>query len=145
MELTFTSPALLFPAVSLILLAYTNRFHSLATLLRQLLEQYRRGPTHSLYLQLENLLVRLKLIRWMQALGILSVMLAVVCMLVLFERAQGWGTGLFVLSLLSLIASLCVSLYETHLSIGALKVQVQEVMADVELEQKAGMSAFEDD
>ncbi len=145
MELTFTSPALLFPAVSLILLAYTNRFHALAILLRQLLDQYGKAPTHGLYVQIENVLRRVKLIRWMQGLGILSVTLAVVCMLVLFEGQQAWGRSLFFLSLISLIGSLSVSLYETHLSIGALRVQVHDVMADIELKQKAGLDSFDDD
>lgn len=39
-ELTLTTPALLFSAVSLILLAYTNRFLSYAQLVRQLRDRY---------------------------------------------------------------------------------------------------------
>lgn len=146
MELTYTSPALLFPAVSLILLAYVNRFHALATLLRQLLDQYRIEPSHSLYMQIANLMRRVRLIRVMQAMGILSVLLAVVCMLVLFQQGgQFWGRAIFFMSLLSLLASLILSLYETHLSVDALKVQVHDVMDDVELTRKVGLTSFDDD
>jgi hypothetical protein len=146
MELTYTSPALLFPAVSLILLAYVNRFHALAMLLRQLLDQYRSTPTHSLHQQIANLMRRIRLIRVMQALGILSVLFAVLCMLVLFQQGgQFGGRVLFFTSLVSLLSSLSVSLYETHLSVDALNVQVHDVMDDVELTRKVGLTSFDDD
>jgi Protein of unknown function (DUF2721) len=146
MELTYTSPALLFPAVSLILLAYVNRFHALAILLRQLLDQYRLEPSHSLHVQIANLMRRVRLIRFMQALGILSVLFAVLCMLVLFQQGgQFGGRALFFASLVSLLSSLAVSLYETHLSVDALKVQVHDVMDDAELKRKVGLTSFEDD
>ena len=68
-ELTLTTPALLFSAVSLILLAYTNRFLSYAQLVRQLRDRYMENPTDITVAQIENLRKRLNLTRTMQGLG----------------------------------------------------------------------------
>ena len=43
MEITFNTPALLFPAISLLLLAYTNRYLALANLIRKLHDEYMKG------------------------------------------------------------------------------------------------------
>lgn len=77
-ELTLTTPALLFSAVSLILLAYTNRFLSYAQLVRQLRDRYMENPTDITVAQIENLRKRLNLTRTMQGLGIASLLLCVV-------------------------------------------------------------------
>ena len=71
-ELTLTTPALLFSAVSLILLAYTNRFLSYAQLVRQLRDRYMENPSDITVAQIENLRKRLNLTRTMQGLGIAS-------------------------------------------------------------------------
>lgn len=71
-ELTLTTPALLFSAVSLILLAYTNRFLSYAQLVRQLRDRYMENPSDITEAQIENLRKRLNLTRRMQGLGIAS-------------------------------------------------------------------------
>ncbi len=79
-ELTLTTPALLFSAISLILLAYTNRFLSYAQLVRQLRDRYMENPTDITVAQIENLRKRLNLTRTMQGLGIASLFLCVVSM-----------------------------------------------------------------
>ncbi|TMI88679.1 MAG: DUF2721 domain-containing protein, partial [Bacteroidetes bacterium] len=69
MEITFTTPALLFPAISLLLLAYTNRFLALANLVRKLHEQYKRGEENKIILQqIHSLRRRIRLVRYMQGL-----------------------------------------------------------------------------
>ena len=84
-ELTLTTPALLFSAVSLILLAYTNRFLSYAQLVRQLRDRYMENPTDITVAQIENLRKRLNLTRTMQGLGIASLFLCVVSMFVAYR------------------------------------------------------------
>ena len=79
-ELTLTTPALLFSAVSLILLAYTNRFLSYAQLVRQLRDRYMENPSDITVAQIENLRKRLNLTRTMQGLGIASLFFCVVSM-----------------------------------------------------------------
>ena len=90
-ELTLTTPALLFSAVSLILLAYTNRFLSYAQLVRTLKEQHLEHPSNVTRAQIDNLRRRLHLTRTMQALGVSSLFLCVVTMFLIY-------VGLLVLS-----------------------------------------------
>ena len=72
-DIDINTPALLFPAITLLMLAYTNRFLSLASLVRKLHEEYSRGEREkNLLKQIKNLRSRINLIRYMQALGVLS-------------------------------------------------------------------------
>lgn len=124
MELTVGTPALLFPTISLLLLAYTNRFLALAALIRDLQSRYRDTHEPMLMLQIDNLRRRVLLIRNMQFLGLVSLFLCVVCMLMLLA---GWilvGRGLFVFSLLLMLASLGLSLREIQISVHALNIQL---------------------
>ncbi len=127
MNINLTTPALLFPAVSLLMLAFTNRFLALAALIRTLHADYEKGPSARIAAQIANLRHRVYLIRNMQAFGITSMLLAVVCMFCLFE---GWiraGNIVFGLSLLALIGSLLLSLREIQLSVNALEVQLADM------------------
>ena len=72
MSLELTTPALLFPAISLLLLAYTNRFLTLAALIRELHGRYPKGHEDTVLGQIINLRTRVRLIRAMQALGVVS-------------------------------------------------------------------------
>lgn len=87
-ELTLTTPALLFSAVSLILLAYTNRFLSYAQLVRQLRDRYMENPTDITVAQIENLRKRLNLTRTMQGLGIASLFFCVISMFLIYIGLQ---------------------------------------------------------
>jgi hypothetical protein len=109
MELSLTTPALLFPAVSLLLLAYTNRFLALAALIRELHSRYKNNRDELLIAQIRNLRQRVMLIRNMQALGVSSLLLCVVCMFRLFAGWVSAGKAIFGISLLWLITSLALS------------------------------------
>lgn len=127
MDLTLSTPALLFPAISLLLLAYTNRFLALASLIRDLQSQYRDSPEHQLREQIDNLRRRVLLIRNMQILGVASLLLCVVCMLVLFAGLPAAGRWLFSLSLVLMVASLVLSLRELQISVVALRIQLRGI------------------
>lgn len=129
MELNLTTPALLFPAVSLLLLAYTNRFLTLGTLIRELHRRYQENGDKLLERQILQLRRRVVLIRRMQATGAISLLLCVLCMFVLFG---GWivlGKLLFAASLILLAASLVLSVIEIQISVRALDLQLEELMS----------------
>jgi hypothetical protein len=127
MELTLTTPALLFPAISLLLLAYTNRFLTLAGLIRELYARYKTDPDPKIIGQLANLRYRIVIIRNMQAFGVSSFFLCVLCMFVLFAGQPALGKWIFGLSLVLLLVSLGLSLREIQVSIDALTLQIEDV------------------
>ncbi len=133
MELTITTPALLFPTVSLILLAYTNRFLAIASLIRKLAGDYRHKPEARLAAEIGQLKVRLRLIRDMQLLSILSLFLSVLCMFFLFNHEQVIAKYIFGTSLVLMLASLALSLREIQISTRALSIQLQDIGEDVKL------------
>lgn len=132
MEISLTTPALLFPAVSLLLLAFTNRFLAIATLIRQLHKSYMVDKRTVLEGQLKNLRRRLLLIRLMQFFGVLSLFLCVLAMFFIYMRIDRWGEFVFAVSLVSLLLSLFVSMREIQLSTHALDIE----LSDMELGSK---------
>lgn len=128
MEITFTTPALLFPAITLLLLAYTNRFLAIAGLIRKLHDEYVSGKENKVLLQqLRNLRTRINYIRMMQALGVFSFLCCVVCMFSIYKNWIGATGYIFGLSLLSLLASLILSLIEIFLSTKALELELSDI------------------
>ncbi len=127
-NMTLTTPALLFPAISLLLLAYTNRFLTLAQVIRQL-HPGKSGPVTELAMrQLGGLKRRIGLIKLMQGFGVMSFLLCALSMFALFIELQTAGKVLFGLSLLALAVSLLVSLWEVLVSTEALNI----VLGDME-------------
>ena len=127
MDLTLTTPALLFPAISLLLLAFTNRFLTLANLMRELYARYKKEPDPKIKGQLKNLRYRIILIRNMQAWGIASFFGCVLCMFVLFAGQIVLGQWIFAASLIFLLIALGLSLREIQVSIDALTLQISDL------------------
>ncbi len=121
-ELTLTTPTLLFSAVSLILLAYTNRFLSYAQLVRTLKDRYMEDPSDVTIAQILNLRKRLYLTRTMQILGIGSLFLCVVTMFMIYIGLIFLSVIIFGVALVLLIASLGVSIYEIQISTHSLDI-----------------------
>lgn len=126
-ELTLTTPALLFSAVSLILLAYTNRFLSYAQLIRTLDGQHREHPSQVTRAQIDNLRCRLHLTRSMQTLGVVSLLLCVVTMFLIYVGWQQPAAWVFGAALLLLIGSLGVSVREIGISVRALEIRLRDL------------------
>ncbi|MDO9598390.1 MAG: DUF2721 domain-containing protein [Azoarcus sp.] len=121
-----TTPALLFPAISLLLLAYSNRFLSLAQLIRQL----HASPDHGSPLvmrQIPGLKRRISLIQYMQTFGVLSFLLCSLSMLALYAHSEAAGQVLFGISIVALSVSLVLSLIEVLISTNALAVVVEDM------------------
>lgn len=131
MTLDIATPALLFSATSLILLAYTNRFLTIAQIVRGLKSNYDEVKTKSILFQIKNLNLRLSLIRYMQLFGVLSLFLSVFAMLLLFVEQESFGIYLFGLSLFTLLISLGISFWEISISVSALRMHLSD-LADEE-------------
>jgi hypothetical protein len=140
MEITLNTPALLFPAITLLLLAYTNRFLAIANLIRKLHDEYISGKKNKVLLQqLHNLKRRINYIRLMQGLGVFSFLCCIVSM---YSIYKGWGKipeYSFAASLLSLLASLLISMVEIYLSTKALELELSDIE---ELERSGFFSRF---
>jgi len=127
MILNIETPALLFSATSLILLAYTNRFLTIAQIIRSLKKTYDEKHNKSTLLEIKNLNLRLTLIRYMQLFGVLSLFLSVFAMLLLFFKLNLVAIYLFGMSLLGLLISLGISFWEISISVNALRVHLSDL------------------
>jgi hypothetical protein len=127
MELTLNAPALLFPTVSLLLLAYTNRFLAIASLIRNLHARYKDEPDPLTLAQIKNLKRRVVLIRDMQVLGVMSLFLCVLCMFLIFGEQIQLAKYVFGSSLLLMMASLGFSMAELYMSIKAIEIQLSDI------------------
>lgn len=124
MDFTLTTPALLFPAISLLLLAYTNRYLTLAGLIRDLCDRHQTKSDKFIAGQILNLRKRIYMIRNMQIFGVISFFLCVATMLFLFFSQIFLGEIAFTTSLICLLISLGLSIKEISISIGALDIQL---------------------
>jgi len=128
MEITFNTPALLFPAISLLLLAYTNRYLALANLIRKLHDEYMRGEKNNLLLsQIRILRQRINLVRYMQGMGVFSFLCCVITMYGVYQQWIVLNRYVFALSLLSLLTSLVISLIEISKSTHALELELSDI------------------
>jgi Na+/H+-translocating membrane pyrophosphatase len=133
MELTLTTPALLFPTVSLILLAFTNRFLAVAALIRKLANDYHTKEDKRIADQIQNLRIRLRLIRDMQMLSIVALFLSVLSMFFLFNGQGEIAKYVFGAALISLMISLGMCLREIQISTRALSIQLKDIGEEVKL------------
>ena len=127
MELSLSIPALLFPAISLTMLAYNARYLAIAALIRQLHQKYQETGSKSIGLQVKQLRTRLSIIKNMQATAIFSFLLAVVTMSLIYVELSFWANLVFGLSLLALMISLILSFIEVQLSTKALSIQLKDI------------------
>ena len=126
--MNLTTPALLFPAISLLFLAYTNRFLVLAQLIRQLHRNRDRQSTEAMVLrQIDNLKQRIRLVKWMQAAGVVSFILCSASMFCLFAGGERTGALLFGAALAALVASLLLSLWEVMISTTAITLELEDL------------------
>lgn len=128
-EIDINTPALLFPAITLLMLAYTNRFLSLASLVRKLHDEYHRGEKErNILSQIKNIRTRINLIRYMQALGVLSFLCCVLCMYAIYRNWIVMAHWIFAGSLIFLLLSIILSLLEINKSTKAIEL----VLSDIE-------------
>lgn len=131
MDITITTPALLFPAVTFLLVAYTNRFLAINGRIRSLHERYQTRSDDVILRQIVTLKKRVVLIRNMQACGVAGLFVCVLCMLVLFAGWLTVGKVMFAGSLFLILASLGISLVEIFLSVDAISIELQDIEQSV--------------
>jgi len=131
MEIDISTPALLFSAISLLILAYTNRFLALANLIRQYGALYKEHPETRFLKQIQNFDIRLNIIKKTQIFGVISFLFCVLCMFLIFINLIIPAEILFAISLICLFISLLLSLKELFLSIGALNVELEDIKKEL--------------
>ncbi|NCI48825.1 DUF2721 domain-containing protein [Sediminibacterium roseum] len=128
MDISINTPALLFPAISLIMLAYTNRFLALSNRVRSLHDKYQNHEQkHIIHGQIKNLRYRLKLIKNMQALGVVTFLSCILCMYLIYIGSMTAANIVFAFSLISFSGSLGLSLLEIQLSTRALELELSDM------------------
>jgi hypothetical protein len=124
-NIDINTPALLFPAITLLMLAYTNRFLSLASLVRKLHDEYNRGgKERNLLSQIKNIRTRINLIRYMQGLGVFSFLCCVLCMYAIYRGWNVLANWIFAGSLIFLLLSIVLSLLEINKSTKAIELEL---------------------
>jgi hypothetical protein len=142
MELQLSTPALLFSAITLLMLAYTNRFLAIATLIRGLHKNYLKAPDQEIIVeQIHNLRRRLTLIKNMQLFGVFSFLGCVVCMFLLFQGFTDIANWVFMVSMGTLLISLGISLVEIQISTKALNLELSD-MEGVFQNRKSSLDLF---
>lgn len=126
-QLTLTTPALLFSAISLIMLAYTNRFLAYAAIIRNLHDKYQQNKDTILIVQIKNIKQRLYLTRSMQIFGISSLLLCVLTMFLIYIQQNTIAVWAFGLALVLLIVSLSLLIIEIQISVKALEHHISDI------------------
>ena len=126
-EFSLTTPAVLFPAISLLMLAYTNRFLAVSNLIRSLKDKYEEHGNENNIVQIRNLKRRILLIRNMQMMGALSLFLCILSMFFIFENKAIMAKYIFSGGMIALILSIMLSMREIHLSVIALNVEMSDI------------------
>lgn len=129
-DFSYSIPGLLFPAISLLMLAYTNRFFGLAGLVRQLVDRHRKLPDASIriHAQIKNLRTRIALIQYSQEMGVISLLMCTCSMFALFIEQQSGARIFFGCAMFFMVVSLILALREIHLSVRALNVEIDEIL-----------------
>jgi len=127
MHIDVSTPSILFPAISLLLLAFTNRFLALATLIRTLHDRYKEAPDPLVLHQIGNLRNRLLLIRDMQACGVSSLTICILCIGLVLLKFQTAALVAFVTSLVLMFLALALSLREILISTRALETHLADI------------------
>ncbi|MHA8086676.1 DUF2721 domain-containing protein [Aquirufa sp. Wall-65K1] len=135
MELSISTPALLFSTVSLLMIAFTNRFMSMASLIRDLHVKFQKNPEDAIFKQIENLRLRMKLIQSMQIIAIFSLLLSVMCMFLLFMNEEIIARWFFGIGLIGMSLALSLSAWEIIISTKALEVELSD-MEDIIAKRK---------
>jgi uncharacterized membrane protein YdfJ with MMPL/SSD domain len=126
-ELTLITPTFLFSAISLLLLAYTNRFLSYAQLVRTLKDRYMEDHSAITHAQIMNLRRRLYLTKNMQLLGVASLLLCVITMFFIYVGLQLISAYIFAVALILLIISLGLSVLEIRISAKSLEIYLSDM------------------
>lgn len=95
--------------------------------MRSLHAQYKQEPTKAVLGQIKNLRSRLHIIRTMQIAGLTSLLLCVLCMFLIYIESRLIAEIIFGISMILLIISLALSIWEIQISVKALDIQLSDI------------------
>lgn len=129
MDISINTPALLFPAISLVMLAYTNRFLALSNRVRSLHDKYVENHTNdnTIHAQIKSIRYRLKLVKHMQTLGVITFILCIFCIFLVYIDEIMLANIFFAISLIAFATSLIISLIEVQMSNKAIELQLSDI------------------
>ncbi len=127
MEITLTTPAILFSTVSLLYVAYTTRFVAISNLIRILKTRFEDEHEEAVLLQISNLRTRVLLIRNMQLSGIIALIVSAISMVFIYLGNQNIGFICFGISLLFLIYSMLLAAREIWISVESLNIELNSI------------------
>jgi len=127
------TPAIVFPAISMLLVAYTSRFMVISQRIRSLHEKYATTSTEQTLQQLANFRQRLSLIKWMQCFGVLAfISVTLSILMILLGFLPKYVEIAFGLSLTFLVTSLGLALHEIMISTRAIEIELQGIEDDLD-------------
>jgi len=128
MDISINTPALLFPAISLVMLAYSNRFLALSSRVRSLRDEYEKGNRKEIiHGQIKNLRYRINLLKYMQGFGVITFLGCIFCMYFIYINSMFIAHTIFALSLITLGCSLSLSLLEIKHSTNAIELELSNI------------------
>ncbi len=130
MDITITTPALLFPAISVLFLAYSNRFLAIASRIREQHNLFNKTQSPVAKKQIDSLRLRIRFIVAMQVLGVVGIISCTIAMGLIFYGLQYLGNITFGLSMAFIVLSLLASISELMLSTKALNIELEDMEAD---------------
>ncbi|HQW71883.1 MAG: DUF2721 domain-containing protein [Saprospiraceae bacterium] len=136
MDLNISTPGLIFPSISFLLIAYSNRFLAIAQLIRDLKNKFSEKKETILIKQIKNLRYRLKLIRWMQGVAVFGMLLALLSIMTLYLEYMSLGNIFFILSAISVTTSLSIALVEIMFSGRALDLDLEDIQDHLKEKKK---------
>jgi len=136
MEVTITTPALLFPAISVLFLAYANRYLAISKRTRELHSVYNKTQNFAAKKQVESLRKRIRLIIAMQLFAVMGIICCVLTMGLVFFGLQLMATYTFLVGMFLIVLSLLISMWELLISTQALNIELQDIEGDVKLPEK---------
>jgi Protein of unknown function (DUF2721) len=129
MEINLTVPALLFPALAILMLGYVNRYVSLAGVIRSFKKDYDSKYIHTNLLEQLNILKkRIELLKYVLLSAMTALILACLSMFFIFINMQDAGKIVLGLSLLVMITSILISISETSLSNKSLIIEIDDIV-----------------
>ncbi len=129
MDIAITTPALLFPAISVLFLAYSNRFLAIASRIREQHNLFNKTQSPVAKKQIDSLRLRIRFIVAMQVLGVVGIICCTIAMGLIFYGLQYPGNITFAFSMIFIVLSLLASISELLLSTKALNIELEDMEA----------------
>ena len=129
MNIDYTVTALMFPAIPLIMGVYSNRFHSLSALIRELHDEhvYEKHVPPEWKKQFINLSGRITLLRWSIMFGAFGFLFNMLTVLLLYLNLIFYARLSFAFCCICMIFSIFLFLQEIRLSNEALKFHLSDM------------------